>query len=182
MEMYEDKEFLTVQEVAEALGITKQAVYQKLNKNWSTFVQEIDGQKMLKKEVLQVEKPRDKAIESKVDQKVEQVYQELINYLKEENQRLINANKEKDAVIQSYAERFATLVEREQEISAKALNTTGQAQLLHAMSESQDMESPSMDDDPPSMAEENPNITEESNTTSGNRTWRERFAAWILGK
>lgn len=182
MEIYEDRELLTVQEVAEALGITKQAVYQKLNKNWSKFVQEVDGQKMLKKEVLQVEKPRDRAGENKIELKVEQVYQELIDHLKEENQRLINDNKEKDAVIQSYAERFATLVEREQEISAKALNTTGQAQLLHAMSESQDMESPSMNDDPPGTAEEKPNVTGESNSAPGNRTWRERFAAWILGK
>lgn len=42
---------------------------------------------------------------------------------------------EKDAKIAEFAERFAGLAEKEQEISSRALATTGQAQMLHAMSE-----------------------------------------------
>lgn len=193
METYEEKEFLTVQEVSEALGITKQAVYQKLNKNWSTFVQEIDGQKMLKKEVLQVEKPRDKAIESKIDQKVEQVYQDLVNHLKEENQRLINENMEKDRIIaekdatilsyaekaSSLAEQFATLVEREQEISARALTTTGQAQLLHAMSGAQEIDSPDVDGGISDITGNVP-YENESGASPEKPTWRVRIARWLM--
>jgi predicted DNA-binding protein YlxM (UPF0122 family) len=72
----------------------------------------------------------------------------LLDYLIKENARLISENERKDAVISekdrelhSYYERvmglteqLASLAEREQDIASKALNTTGQAQLLHAMS------------------------------------------------
>ena len=73
---------------------------------------------------------------------------DLLEYLIKENARLIAENERKDKIIEEkdkelrtytdriigLTEQFAQLVEREQEISSKALNTTGQAQLLHAMS------------------------------------------------
>ena len=82
-----------------------------------------------------------KSSESKVDS-------DFLNYLIKENARLIAESERKDAVIaekdrelHSYYERvmglteqLASLAEREQDIASKALNTTGQAQLLHAMS------------------------------------------------
>ena len=72
----------------------------------------------------------------------------LLEYLIKENARLIDELdkkdkliEEKDKSIHAYADRimglteqFAALVEREQDIASKALSTTGQAQLLHAMS------------------------------------------------
>ena len=68
----------------------------------------------------------------------------FLDYLIQENTRLLAEIEkkeriiaEKDAVITGYADQFAEFARREQEISAKALNTTGQAQLLHAMSSEQ---------------------------------------------
>lgn len=65
----------------------------------------------------------------------------FLDYLIKENTRLLAelAQKdriiaEKDALISGYADKFAEFAEREQEISAKALTATGQAQTLHAMS------------------------------------------------
>lgn len=73
---------------------------------------------------------------------------DFLNYLIKENARLIAESERKDAVIaekdrelHTYYERvmglteqLASLAEREQDIASKALSTTGQAQLLHAMS------------------------------------------------
>lgn len=68
----------------------------------------------------------------------------FLDYLIQENIRLLAEIEkkdriiaEKDDVITGYADQFAEFARREQEISAKALNTTGQAQLLHAMSSEQ---------------------------------------------
>lgn len=65
----------------------------------------------------------------------------FLDHLIKENTRLLAelAQKdriiaEKDALISGYADKFAEFAEREQEISAKALTATGQAQTLHAMS------------------------------------------------
>lgn len=82
-----------------------------------------------------------KSSESKVDS-------DFLNYLIKENAWLIAESERKDSVIaekdrelHTYYERvmglteqLASLAEREQDIASKALNTTGQAQLLHAMS------------------------------------------------
>ncbi len=58
-----------------------------------------------------------------------------IERLQKEIDRLNSIIADKDAKIAEFAERFAGLAEKEQEISSRALATTGQAQMLHAMSE-----------------------------------------------
>lgn len=58
-----------------------------------------------------------------------------IDRLHGEIDRLNGVIADKDAKIAEFAERFAGLAEKEQEISSCALATTGQAQMLHAMSE-----------------------------------------------
>lgn len=58
-----------------------------------------------------------------------------IDRLHGEIDRLNGVIADKDAKIAEFAERFAGLAEKEQEISSRALATTGQAQMLHAMSE-----------------------------------------------
>jgi DNA-binding transcriptional MerR regulator len=47
------KDLLTVSEFAKEAGISKQAVYSRLNKGLNKFVQVVDGKKMLKSEALQ---------------------------------------------------------------------------------------------------------------------------------
>ncbi len=77
-------------------------------------------------------------VESKAESRESSAF---LDYLIKENTRLLAelAQKdriiaEKDALISGYADKFAEFAEREQEISAKALTATGQAQTLHAMS------------------------------------------------
>lgn len=60
-----------------------------------------------------------------------------IDRLHGEIDRLNGVIADKDAKIAEFAERFAGLAEKEQEISSRALTTTGQAQMLHAMSAEQ---------------------------------------------
>ena len=87
---------------------------------------------------------------SKVDQvgsqpnsKVDQAESSgLLEYLKQDMERLraeidrLNGIiAEKDAQISEFARRFADIAEKEQDVSSRALATTGQAQMLHAMSE-----------------------------------------------
>ena len=48
-----NKELYTVAEFAKIAGVSKQAVYSRLDKGLKQFVQKVDGQKMLKKEALQ---------------------------------------------------------------------------------------------------------------------------------
>lgn len=47
-------DLLTVAEFAKRVGKSKQSVYSRLDKGLKQFVQEVDGQKMLKKEALQL--------------------------------------------------------------------------------------------------------------------------------
>ena len=49
-----NKELYTVAEFAKIAGVSKQAVYSRLDKGLKQFVQKVDGQKMLKKEALQL--------------------------------------------------------------------------------------------------------------------------------
>lgn len=85
--------------------------------------------------------------------KVEQVKSsednKLLEYLIKENSRLIQEIEkkdkliaEKDAAIADFASRFAAIAEKEQDISSRALATAGQAQMLHAMSETESIEAP----------------------------------------
>ena len=77
-------------------------------------------------------------VENKAESKESSAF---LDYLIKENTRLLAelAHKDriiadKDALISGYADKFAEFAEREQEISAKALTATGQAQTLHAIS------------------------------------------------
>ena len=49
-----NKELYTVSEFTKIAGVSKQAVYSRLDKGLKQFVQKVDGQKMLKKEALQL--------------------------------------------------------------------------------------------------------------------------------
>lgn len=49
-----NKELYTVAEFAKIAGVSKQAVYSRLDKGLKQFIQKVDGQKMLKKEALQL--------------------------------------------------------------------------------------------------------------------------------
>lgn len=154
--------YLTVQEFAERAGVSNQAVYERIRKDLEPYVVKQGGRKMISAEALafvgnnQAEKQVEQVnqvelLENQLNQvenqssnqsnsQVEQ--SSLLEYLIEENERLREEIKQKDKQIAAYADKFAGYVEqmadiarKEQEISTRALDATGRAQMLHAISE-----------------------------------------------
>lgn len=148
--MNEQHEYLPVPEFAERAGVSKQAVYSRIKSgSIDDYISEEGGKKRISTEALPFFAPRqdsgkvdnqeqttlpDKLI--KVDEQVDnqdqsnpdKLFAELTEQVKALNQQvetLIQQNREKDAKLIEYADKFAELAE-------KAINTTGQAQLLHA--------------------------------------------------
>ena len=74
-----EKEYLSISEYAKIRGISKQAVYQQLNKKLKPFVQVVEGQKYISKEALsekdlkKLEQPIEQEF-NKVEQSVEQEF------------------------------------------------------------------------------------------------------------
>ncbi len=147
-EKTDENEYVSIAKFAEMAGITKQAVYQRLNKDLLNYVK-VDGKvKKVSTAALSLfavklnakEQPIESPIEQVIEQdnvQVEQDNLKLIEYLRAENERLkqqINEKDEiiakKDEIIVGYADRFATLAERAQEL-------TNNAQHLHAIAEAQ---------------------------------------------
>lgn len=143
-------EYLAVPEFAERAGVSKQAVYSRIKSgSVDEYISEEGGKKRISTAALPFFAPRqdsgkadnqeqttlpDKLTE--VDGQVESQNQsnsdkliveltEQVKTLSQQVESLIQQNKEKDAKLIEYADKFAELAE-------KAINTTGQAQLLHA--------------------------------------------------
>lgn len=79
---------LTVKEVAELTGLTRQAIYKRMNKDFQPFVIELNGRKYLKSEVLtrlNLTLPS-----TKVDSKSStRDLEKLVEHLEKENERLL---------------------------------------------------------------------------------------------
>ena len=75
-------DFLTVREVADAAGVSVQAIYSRLDKDLKPFVNLVDGKKRLDKTVLRLFEKREN------ESKVVNNNQELINLLKQQNEVL----------------------------------------------------------------------------------------------
>ena len=130
-------EYITVAEFAERAGVTKTAAYDRINKDLGKYVVEQDGKKMVDTAALAFIGRKSSHDSSNIQDSVK-----LIEYLNAEISRLqAEIEKkdrliaEKDRLIASYTERFADAVEQSQQIARQALDTAGQAQLLHAISE-----------------------------------------------
>ena len=143
-------EYLPVPEFAERAGVSRQAVYSRIKSgNIDDYISEEGGKKRISTAALPFFAPRQENVKvdrqeqttlmdklSEVDNQLDGQNQsntnkligELTNQVKTLSQQvetLIQQNKEKDAKLIEYADKFAELAE-------KAINTTGQAQLLHA--------------------------------------------------
>lgn len=83
-----ERKHLTVKEVAEITGLTRQAIYKRMNKDFQPFVIELNGQKYLKSEVLarlNLTLPS-----TKVDNKGStDSLEKLVEHLEKENERLL---------------------------------------------------------------------------------------------
>lgn len=147
-----DGEYINIAKFAEMAGVTKQAVYQRLNKDLLNYVK-VDGKiKMISTAALPLFSLKlnssERSIKASVEQEVEQesvkLEQEnvqvesdnlkLIEYFKGEVERLNRKIEEKDNIIAKkdeiiigYANKFAALAEREQQLTLNA-------QQLHAQS------------------------------------------------
>lgn len=138
-----EKESLTIKEVAEALGISRQAVYNKLDKEFQPYLTIENGKKLLSKAVLQ--NNEEKEVSSEVDKNI----QSFVNLLDKQNEQL---RKELDIKNEQIRELNARLAE-----TTAALVTSQQtaqaAQALHAGTIRQQIESGGAD---PAVPDETP--------------------------
>lgn len=84
-----ERKNLTVKEVAEITGLTRQAIYKRMNKDFQPFVIELNGQKYLKSEVLarlNLTLPSTKVDSNGGTGSLEK----LVEHLEKENERLLD--------------------------------------------------------------------------------------------
>lgn len=126
-----EKENLTIKEVADLLGISRQAVYSKLDKEFKPYLTIKNGKKLLNKAAFLNNKEKEMSIE--VDKNI----QSLVNLLDKQNEQL---RKELDIKNEQIRELNARLSE-----TTAALVTSQQtaqaAQALHAGTIRQQIES-----------------------------------------
>lgn len=154
--MNEQHEYLLVPEFAERVGVSKQAVYSRIKSgSIDEYVSEEGGKKRISTAALpffssrqdkievesqeqttllngltEVDRQADDQNQSKSDKLIIELT-EQVKALSQQVEILIQQNKEKDEKLIEYADKFAALAE-------KAINTTGQAQLLHAHAVTED--------------------------------------------
>jgi hypothetical protein len=144
--MNEQHEYLTVPEFAERAGVSKQAVYSRIKSGGiDEYISEEGGKKRISTAALPFFSSRqdkneadnqEQTILTELDRQIDDQKQSTtdkliadlnrqVKTLSEQVEVLVQQNKEKDKKLIEYADKFAELAE-------KAINTTGQAQLLHA--------------------------------------------------
>ena len=144
--MNEQYEYLPVPEFAERAGVSKQAVYSRMKSgNIDDYISEEGGKKRISTAALPFFSSRqdkneadnqEQTIFTELDRQIDDQKQSTtdkliadlsrqVKTLSEQVEVLVQQNKEKDKKLIEYADKFAELAE-------KAINTTGQAQLLHA--------------------------------------------------
>lgn len=154
--MNEQHEYLAVPEFAERAGVSKQAVYSRIKSgSIDDYISEEGGKKRISTAALPFFAPRQEngkvdrqeqttspdkltEVDGQVDSQNQSNSDKLIEKLTEQVEALnrqvetlIRQNEEKDKKLIEYADKFAELAE-------KAINTTGQAQLLHAHAVTED--------------------------------------------
>lgn len=144
--MNEQHEYLPVPEFAERAGVSRQAVYSRMKSgNIDDYISEEGGKKRISTAALPFFSSRqdkneadnqEQTILTELDRQIDDQKQSTtdkliadlnrqVKTLSEQVEVLVQQNKEKDKKLIEYADKFAELAE-------KAINTTGQAQLLHA--------------------------------------------------
>ncbi len=168
--------YYTVAEVAEMTGVSRQAIYKRLDKDLAQYLAPVQGKKLLYEDAiaairdvstdckpeLSTLSTESVEVQPNFNQSSTDSTTDFVNWLKEENNRLqkVLTEKdsiiaEKDAIIAEYAEKFAAIAAREQDLTEKSMSVASQAQTLHLLTAADD---------------------------ATKRTWREKLAAFILGK
>lgn len=172
-----DKEYLSVKDFATAAGVSKQAVYQRLNKGLEDYVKIIDDKKFIEKSALElfgtvIEKEQIKE-ESKV------VEQELINALKA---RLEDQERSKAVEQELINTLKKQLEEKDKQIAEKDMQIKELIQSLSAAQELQKIEKakvlqleeklmPGKDKEPEPVEVEVVDVSTSSNQEESQKKW-----------
>lgn len=157
-----NNEYLTIAEFAKAAGISKQKVYslrQEYSKYFSVIhnkqkvssllLELLQGEDIIENsdynlqqqttEQISIDKPEDETTEAdnnisaaEETTTTDKPNNEYITFLQQQIIDLRQEVKEKDKQLSEYHSRITSLLEKQQELTEKALQTTGQAQLLQA--------------------------------------------------
>ncbi len=126
-------ETLSIKEVAEALGLSRQAIYNKLDKEFKPYLHIVNGKKRLDKAVL------DSYSSNEVSTSSDKNLTEIVNLLSSE---LTQKNKQ----IEELQEQISKLVEQNKELTSSVQNLTDSlkaVQIVHAQEQKLLLESES---------------------------------------
>lgn len=126
--MGQDQEYISIAEFAERAGVSKQAVYQRLNKSLKAYVKDVDGKKSINIRALEDLYGKDncsrleqdiqgefKGVEEGIDQEKEaQLINKLIDTLQEELKSKDEQIREKDLQIKE----LHNLLDQQQKLTA----------------------------------------------------------------
>lgn len=147
----QEKDLLTVKEYAEAVGVSQQAVYQRLNKGLSSFVVEVKGQKFIKRQALE---------EAQVQKDSSKVEQDSSKDSIKIEQGLNNVDKLLETLSQTVTLLQGQLEVKDQQISElnkrleQALNNTSQSHYIAAQAQHKQISEPEPEEFTPDSAEE----------------------------
>lgn len=117
--MKKSEELLTVQEFAERAGVSVQAVYKRLNNSLNTYVQLVDGRKMLESSALyevygvEVEQPIQPLIQPKLN---EETGASEVDFLRKQVEQLQTELSKERQHSRDLAERLAILTDQAQQL------------------------------------------------------------------
>lgn len=147
----QEKDLLTVKEYAEAVGVSQQAVYQRLHKGLSSFVVEVNGQKFIKRQAL---------AEAQAQKDSSKVEQDSIKDSSKVDQGLNNVDKLLETLSQTVTLLQGQLEVKDQQISElnkrleQALNNTSQSHYIAAQAQHKQISEPEPEEFTPDSAEE----------------------------
>lgn len=136
------EEYISVAEYAKRAGISKQEVYSLIRSPQNeAYTKKINGKIQISIELLKpaeaTQSPQKPKEESKVDaeapvKRTDERETAVIDFLMKQIEELREEVRSKDKQIAEHNARIALLLEKQQELTEKALITTGQAQYLQA--------------------------------------------------
>lgn len=147
----QEKDLLTVKEYAEAVGVSQQAVYQRLHKGLSSFVVEVNGQKFIKRQAL---------AEAQAQKDSSKVEQDSIKDSSKVDQGLNNVDKLLETLSQTVTLLQGQLEVKDQQISElnkrleQALNNTSQSHYIAAQAQHKQISEPEPEEFTQDSAEE----------------------------
>lgn len=115
-----DKQYYTIKELSKIVGRTTQSIYQRLDKDLKIYLKEIDGKKVLDKEVLTVyDQEMNKDIEQDIDNsllKTIEVLKEQLNIKDQQIEKLQDELSEQNSHIRNQSDELVTLVKQVNEL------------------------------------------------------------------